>query len=496
MVESLIGKVTIREIKSALSSLPHDLHAIYEAMFKRVEEQNQFSRTLAFKALARVTYAENPLTAVELQHALAVETGKGSLDVENLVDIEELISVCRGFLAVTTESKLITFIHTTAEEYFVRLQNPQMVIGEVAIASTYLTYLCFDCFADGRCDDDEALQRRLTKHPFLDYASRYWGNITREIPWREVDGELTDLALKLLTHDGRVSTCSQIILLPDDHTPHSSETTPEAISGLHLATYFNIEWLAYHLLERDSDVCVRDSLGRDPLAWAVTYDNPSMASFLLENKADIELKDNQGRTHLALVATRGSLKMACLLLRLGADPSARDLVGQNALSLAASHGRLPLVELFLGEPHIEVDSRDDLGRTPLLCAADQGHEDVVACLAARPSVDINAQNNMGETPLIAAARRGWTEVVQILLDQDGILPNLKDRTGRTAVMWAVIEGQLEVLQLLLSREDAIEALKSTDLSGKSPLYWAINGNNVPIQELISSRLKGGDSSSG
>ena len=63
-------------------------------------------------------------------------------------------------------------------------------------------------------------------------------------------------------------------------------------------------------------------------------------------------------------------------------------------------------------------------------------------------------------------------------------------------MWAVIEGQLEVLQLLLSREDAIEALKSADLSGKFALGWAINGRNLPIKELISSRLKGGDSSCG
>ena len=466
-------------------------------MFKRVEEQNQFSRDLAFKALAWTNGAARPLTALEVQHVLAVEMGKGSLDIENLIDIEELISVCGGFLTVTAESRLITFIHKTAEEYFNR--NQHETPSEVAFASTCLTYLCFDCFADGRCGDDEA-QRRLTKHPFLDYASRLWGNHIREVPWREVTREvadgLVDLALKLLTHDGKVSTCSRIMLLPDGHTPHLSKTTPEVKSGLHLAAYFDIEWLAHRLMEHGSDICVRDSWGRDPLAWAVAYNDPRMARFLLKRGADIELKDNQGRTHLALAATCGFRDMANELLRRGADLSARDSTGQNALSLAASHGRLSLVKDFLGEPDIEVESRDDLGQTPLLCAADQVHEDVVACLAAQASVDINAQNNMGETPLIASARRGWTGIVQILLDQDGILPNLKDRTGRTAIMWAVIEGQLKVLQLLLSREDAIEALKSTDLSGKSPLYWVINGNNVPIQELISSRLEGGDSSSG
>ena len=195
-----------------------------------------------------------------------------------------------------------------------------MATGQVAIASTCLTYLCFDCFADGRCDDDEALQRRLTKHPFLDYPSRFWGNHIREAPWRE----LTDLALKLLTHDGRISTCSKIMLLHNGHTPHSSEMTLKGFSSLHLAAYFDIEWQARLLLKHGSDICVRDSWGRDPLAWAVAYRNPRMARFLLDFEADIELEDNQGRTHLALAATLGYRNIANELLRRGADLSVRD----------------------------------------------------------------------------------------------------------------------------------------------------------------------------
>ena len=145
-------------------------------MFKRVEEQNQFSPKLAVMALTWLSYGQRPMTALELQHALAVEAGKGSLDVENLVDVEEVISVCGGLLAVTAESKLTTFIHTTAEEYFRDQRETRMATGQVAIASACLTYLRFDCFADGPCANDEALQRRLKRHPFLDYASRFWGN--------------------------------------------------------------------------------------------------------------------------------------------------------------------------------------------------------------------------------------------------------------------------------------------------------------------------------
>ena len=41
LLESLKDQLTVRGIKSTLSSLPHNLHDFYETMFKRVEEQNQ-----------------------------------------------------------------------------------------------------------------------------------------------------------------------------------------------------------------------------------------------------------------------------------------------------------------------------------------------------------------------------------------------------------------------------------------------------------------------
>ncbi len=480
--------MTVRGIKSTLSSLPLNLHDIYETMFRRLEEQDQFSRDLAFKAFTWLSYAQRPMTALELQHALAVEAGKGSLDVENLVDIEELISVCGGLVAVTAESNIIAFIHTTAGKYFRDQRDIRLANGQLTIASTCLTYLCFDCFADGRCANDEALQQRLKENPFLDYASHFWGYHIQAVS----PGDLADLALKLLTHDRKISSCSQIMLLPDNNTPHSSETFPNDISGLHLVAYFDIKWLARLLLDRGFDICAKDSWGRDPLAWAVEYNHFNMATLFLDSGAEIELRDNQGRTHLALAAMNGYRDIANDLLTRGADPSVKDDAGQTALSLAATHGHLLLVRLLLGIPSSEVDSRDNFGRTALFCAADQGHNSVVACLVAQAGVDINAQNNMGATPLITSARRGQTGVVKTLLEQTSIIPNMKDRSGRTAIMWAAIEGHIEVLQLLLSREDAIEVLNSADYSGRSPLDWAITTNQVSIIELLSSRVKAGN----
>ena len=454
-------------------------------MFERVEGQHMEARHLAFQALTWLSYAQRPMTALELQHALAVEADEGSLDEENLADVDLLISVCGGFLTVSAESNIITFIHITAGEYFADQRKTRMANGQVGIASTCLTYLCFDCFADGRCTNDEALQQRLERYPFLDYASHFWGIHIQAVS----SGELADGALKLLTHDGKISSCSQIMLLPDGHTPHSSEMSPEDVSGLHLVAYFDIEWLARLLLDRDADISARDSWGRDPLAWAVEYNHPSMTRLFMDSGANIQSKDNQGRTPLALAAMNGYKDVAEGLLIRGADPSVVNFAGQTALSLAATHGHLPVVQLLLGRIlNSEADSRDDFGRTALFCAADQGHNDVVACLAAQASVDINAQDTMGVTPLMTSARRGQAGVVEILLGQTSILTNMKDRSGRTAVAWAAIEGQSEVLKLLLSREDAIEALNSADYSGRSPLDWATTENQVSVLELLSSKM--------
>ena len=474
--------MTVRGIKSTLSSLRLHLYGLYESTLERVEGQNQYSRDLAFKVLTWLSYAQRPMTALELQHAMAVEADKGSLDVENLMDVEDLISVCGGLVAVTAESKIVTFIHTTAFEYFKGQRATRMAAGQAAIASTCLTYLCFDCFADGRCDHDGALRQRLKEYPFLDYASRFWGIHTQALS----QGELAHQALELLTHKEKISTCSQIML---SRTPFSSGDSPEYISGLHLVAYFDIKWLATLLLERGSDICARDSRGKDPLAWAVEYNNLTMTRLLLESGADIELEDKRGRTHLALAAVNGHRDITDELLKRHADPSRRDYAGRSALSLAAGHGHLPLVKRLLDIPNSEADSRDGVGRTALVWAADQGHDDVVAYLAAQPSVDINAQDTTGKTSLIRSAEGGWTGVVRILLDQSSILANLKDDLRRTAIAWAAINGRLEVLQFLLSREDAIEALETADYRGESPLDWAIITSNVPVQELLSYRMK-------
>lgn len=52
-----------------------------------------------------------------------MEIGKTELDEENLVQIEEMVSVCAGLVTIDEESKIIRLVHCTTQEYFERTQN-------------------------------------------------------------------------------------------------------------------------------------------------------------------------------------------------------------------------------------------------------------------------------------------------------------------------------------------------------------------------------------
>ena len=480
LLESLIRARTPRQLRDILSSLPRTLIEFYDVTLRRISDQDSSSRDLAFMIFTWLSHARRPLTAIELQHALAVEADSTNLDNENIVDTGSLLSVCAGLVDITAESNIITFVHVTVGEYFQNARTSHVAKSQTEIALTCLTYLGFDNFAKGRCANNEALQRRLNENAFLDYTARYWGFHVQEASSEAVDRA----ALKLLSDDARISSCSQIMLLPTDYSPRSNETIPENLSGLHMVAYLGLERLAQILLTTGSDIGVRDSTGRDPLSWAVESNHIGIVSLFLRSGADITSQDSQGRTPLALAAMKGYRDVAQLLLSRGADESQRDRAGQTALSLAATCGHLPLLDLLAAQPGSQIDSRDDVGRTPLLYAAEQGRDTIVTYLVGRSDVDINAQDDRGQTALIAATRRGQAEVVQILLANVDIKANLKDSSGRTAIMWAAIEGNLDVLKLLLSRDDAAEVLSSVDYSGRTPLDWATIGQHESVRKLL------------
>lgn len=75
---------------------------------------------LAKQVLSWIVCARRQLTAVEVQHALAVEIGEAEFDPENLPDVDNMISVCAGLVTVGEGTNVIRLVHYTVQEYFER----------------------------------------------------------------------------------------------------------------------------------------------------------------------------------------------------------------------------------------------------------------------------------------------------------------------------------------------------------------------------------------
>jgi hypothetical protein len=95
----------------------HTYGAYKEAM-ERIKHQPGDFPKLASMVLSWITFAKRPLTTSELQHALAVEIGASKLDEENLLDTEDMVSVCAGLVTIDEESDIIRLVHYTTQEYF------------------------------------------------------------------------------------------------------------------------------------------------------------------------------------------------------------------------------------------------------------------------------------------------------------------------------------------------------------------------------------------
>ena len=141
------------------------LDKAYDDTVNRIEHQGQDIRELAKNALFWIIYANRPLTTEELRHDLAVEPGTCRLDETNLCLVKDIVSSCAGLVAV--DSNIIRLVHCTTQEYFQRhgLKSFEDVQRDI-IATSCLTYLSYDVFADGYLAESH-LESRLQQNAFF-----------------------------------------------------------------------------------------------------------------------------------------------------------------------------------------------------------------------------------------------------------------------------------------------------------------------------------------
>ena len=276
----------------------------------RIEGQVVDQTELAKQVLSWITCAKRPMTTSELQHALAVEANKQELDEDNLVQIEDIFSVCAGLVTVDKKIGIIRLVHYTTQEYFERTQKHWFPNAETDITEICITYLSFKIFGSGICKAQSEFEERLQSYPLYDYAAHNWGHHARE-------ATASQIVSSFLQSKTKVEASSQALMVIRGW-PHSSQQFPIHITGLHLAAYFGIE-CSVRFLTSSNGPDLKDSYGRTPLSYAAGNGHVPAVQLLLEKRADIDFKDNDRRTPLWYAAEKGHVAVVQLLLDKGAE---------------------------------------------------------------------------------------------------------------------------------------------------------------------------------
>lgn len=145
--------------------------------------------------------------------------------------------------------------------------------------------------------------------------------------------------------------------------------------------------------------------------------------------------------------------------------------GYTPLIWASENGHLEMVQVLLGGEGIDIDKTTASGWTALMRASKNGHQEVVELLLEAEGIDINKVDNERHTALYWAFYDGHSDIALLILEEEGIDINYVDyNSGKTALAWASEIGSSEIVQLILKREEV--DVNSTDIDGKTPLYWA------------------------
>ncbi|KAI9673848.1 MAG: hypothetical protein M1822_009584 [Bathelium mastoideum] len=483
-----------KKVRVALAKLQKGSTAIdraYKDALYRIDGQLPGHRELARRALAWITYAQRLLTTDELRHALAIELGESTLDHENLDDIDQVVSVCSGLVAVDKESNIIRLTHYTTQEYFEKVRSGWNPDAQEEIAAACLTYLSFNTFTNGSSASDEAFEQRLAENPFFNYSAHHWGRHLQPV---QHSCHASELALALLCNDALVDSVIQVVSVSTYRYSNYSLRFPRQSNGLHLAARYGLSYIIQMILEQESrssiNIDAKDGYGRTPLSWAAGGGHEAVVRQLLATeKVDVDAKDTtDGQTPLSWAAGGGHEAVVRQLLATEkVDVDAKDTTdGRTPLSQAAEGGHEAVVRQLLATEKVDVDAKDTTdGQTPLWLAAEGGHEAVVQQLLATEKVDVDAKDEDGRTPLSQAARRGHEAVVRQLLATEKVDVDAKDTTdGRTPLSQAAEGGHEAVVQQLLATEKVdVDAKDTTD--GRTPLSWvAEGGHEAVVRQLL------------
>ena len=246
-----------------------------------------------------------------MQYGIAVEEGE-EFDSDGLVSIRNLTSYCAGLVVIDERSGLVSLVHPTTNEYFVKHKDVLLPAADDLIAVACTTYLLMHPLSsEGACLKLDEFIQRYNQHPLLGYAAVNWGSHVR----LSANQESLRLSRRLLKDQRARSAVAQALILnaargkwnipewPELSGTHidaeeltAFENSKKFVGALHLASYFGLTEIVQSLLEDDNKINELDGMGGTAVHWAILGNQNDSLRLLLERGANVDVM--RERCHL------------------------------------------------------------------------------------------------------------------------------------------------------------------------------------------------------
>jgi ankyrin repeat protein len=178
----------------------------------------------------------------------------------------------------------------------------------------------------------------------------------------------------------------------------------EGKTALSWACYEGRLDLARYLITRKAQINLCDELGCSPLYWAAGH--PDLVDMLVSHKeTNLRCHDKEGLNALHCAVIHGQIRSVKTLVDAGLDPEETTIDGRTPLMLAVQRHDHVLVDFFINNKKVAVDSLDSAGRNLLHIGAYTGNYRFLRTAPQDTWCAVNDQcNAKGRTPLQWALR--------------------------------------------------------------------------------------------
>ncbi len=225
---------------------------------------------------------------------------------------------------------------------------------------------------------------------------------------------------------------------------------------------------------------IKNKKYKNALINAINKKDSIQANRLIEKGTNLNVKDFAGRTPLIWAIMRGMNETAKLLIQKGVDINAEDIRGNSAVHYAVSTKNTQAIDILI-KNKAKINKKNNAGNAPLYYAMiAKDWCDVTTSILIKYGADLNITDNKGRTPLLWAITRRMNDVLKKIIRKKLNL-NITDIYGNTALHYAAWVQNTGAVKILLQHKVNVNAKNNT---GQTPLRYAKRRKNQYIEKLL------------